>query len=348
MNTMVTILAAEELRERHAALLRGNPGLAMRECARQLGVREVELVAAECGVQATELPLAPARLLPLLATLGEVRVVTGNGGCEQERSGRYAVTEVVGSVALVRGAEIDLLLFLSHWGSCYAVSENGRHSLRCFDKSGDAVHVIRITERSDLPAYQDLVRLHGRRRGQMPSVQPLRLLPDAAVVRDPEALRRHWLGLRHPDEFQGMLRRLRVSRLAALQAATPDLAQEVDLCAITHALKIAAGTQMPVQCRVGNRAVMQVHTGPVARVRRQGAWFGICDERHALQLNTETVDSVWVVNKPSPEGWVSVLEAYAGGGEPIVQIAAGRGPGESEPPAWRELMRGLCAEPLAG
>lgn len=334
MNTMVTILAAEELRERYASLLRTSPGLVMRECARQLGVREVELVAAECGVQSTELPLAPARLLPMLATLGEVRAVTGNGWCQQERVGHYSETEVVGSIALVRGTDIDLSLFLSHWGSCFAVSEQGVHSLRCFDKSGTATHEVRLTANSDLAAYHDLVRLHGRRRWQMPSVFPTRASSEAAVVRDPEVLRRQWLSLRHPDEFQSMLRRLRISRLAALQAVTPDLAQEVDLCAITHALKIASGTRMPIQCRVGNRAVMQIHAGPVARVQRSGAWFGISDERHALQLNTESVDSVWV----------TLLEAYGEGGEPIVQIAADRRPGQSEPPAWHQLMRGLCGE----
>lgn len=345
MNTMVTLLAAEELRERHGRLLRSGMATSLRDGAARLGVTEVELVAAQCGLRSVELALKPARLLPLLATLGEVRVVTGSHGCVQESTGRYAPVDVRGNVACVQGGELDLRLFLSHWGSCHAVSERGEDSLRCYDRGGRLMHAIHLTAASCRDSYETLLRQHARKRWQMPCVEPLRA-PLAAVVRDQEALRRQWLALSDAGEFGGLLQRLRVPRLSALQAASPELAQEVGVCAIMHALKIAAATQLPVRSRVCNRGAVQTRAGVLTRAGRTGRWLGAQDARHVLEMDAAAIDSVWVVALPSASGWRLDLEAYAGNGDLVVQLGS-EGRGAADPGTWQQLLRGLCDEPLA-
>ena len=43
---------------------------------------------------------------------------------------------------------------------------------------------------------------------------------------DPEGLRQHWLGLKAPTTSIRLLRKYQLSRLGALRAVGPDLAQE--------------------------------------------------------------------------------------------------------------------------
>jgi len=345
MNTMVTLLAAEELRERHDRLGREGAATSLADSALRLGVTEVELVAAQCGVRSAELSLKPARLLPLLSSLGEVRMVTGNGACAQENIGRYRPVEVRGNVATMRADRLDICFFLSHWGSCHAVHEQGDDSLRCYDRAGRLTHAVHLTAGSRRDAYDALVHQHVRKRWQMPCVEPARL-SSTGVIRDTEALRQQWLSQRDADEFQLMLQRLRAPRLAALQAASPDLAQEVGACAITHALKIAAGAQLPLQCRVINRAVVQTHGGVPARLRRRGDWFSAEDEGHVFSVNTPAVDSAWVVAVPVAGGWRLDLEAYDRTGEMALRLSGMARGDHADSGAWTQLLRGLCDEPL--
>ncbi len=164
---------------------------------------------------------------------------------------------------------------------------------------------------------------------------------------DAQALRSTWLGLKDTHEFFGMLRQFKVSRLAAMEAAGPDLAQRVDGVTVETVLNAVAASGLPIMCFVANRGIVQIHTGPVHKLVRTGPWFNVLDPKFNLHLNTEAIASSWIVNKPTTDGWVTSLEVYSATGDMIVQFFGERKPGKPELPAWRELMLGLCAEPLA-
>ncbi|MEL0027083.1 MAG: ChuX/HutX family heme-like substrate-binding protein [Perlucidibaca sp.] len=345
MNTMVTLMAAEELRERHGRLLRAGLQQTRPACAARLGVTEVELIAAQCGVRAVELALRPGRLLPLLGSLGEVRVVTGNTVCRQEQVGCYQPVQVRGNVAFMTAGELDLRLFLSHWGSCHAVQEQGKDSLRWHDRTGRLVHAVHLTPGSDRDAYEALLHQHARKRWQMPSVEPVR--PAAAgIVRDAEQLRRDWLAQRDAGELQLVLQRQRLSRLAALQALGPDLAQEVGACAISHVLKVVAGTRLGLQGRTVNRGVVQTRSGLLTHLQREADVLLLEAGGHAFRLDVRAIDSVWVVAVPAAEGWRLDLEVYDRAGELSAGFSGLTQDGRTDRRAWPQLLRGLCAEPL--
>ena len=80
---------------------------------------------------------------------------------------------------------------------------------------------------------------------------------------------------------------------------------------------------------------------------RTGPWFNVLDPMFNLHLNTESIDSCWVVNKPTVDGWVTSLEAFTRNGDLVVQFFGERKPGTPELPTWRNLLVGLCAQPLA-
>ncbi|WP_019559954.1 hemin-degrading factor [Caldimonas manganoxidans] len=344
MDAMIRMI---DLRARHDRLVAEQPRLRMRERAAALQVSEAELVAADCGLSSYELDATPQTLLRALPALGPVMALSRNDACVHERHGRYEDVRIDGAVGLVLGPDIDLRIFFEHWVYAYAVIENERHSLQFFDAAGVAVHKTYRTAATDARAWDALVARHALEHKR--PVQPAALAPldEADTPQDPAALRAHWLGLQDTHEFYPMLRRFKVSRLGALRAAGADLAQPVDHGAVERTLHIAAASALPLMCFVSNRGIVQIHTGPVQRLLRTGPWFNVLDERFNLHLDTTAIASCWVVNKPTRDGWVTSLEAYAADGRLIVQFFGARKPGQPELPAWRRLLADLCPQPLA-
>jgi putative hemin transport protein len=335
-----------ELRQRHDALVSSEPKLRMRERARRLNASEAELVAAGCGVDSIELSGTPQQLVRSLGTLGRVMALSRNEWCVHERHGAYLDIRADGPVGLVLGPDIDLRMFFSCWRFCYAVRENSRHSLQFFDQEGVAVHKVYRTEETDAAAWDALVARFAKQEKTRPRLQPLAALDERIRAEDPAALRAHWLSLQDTHDFFPMLRKFKLSRLGALEAAGTDLAQPVPVDSVEFVLRSAAAQGLPLMCFVGNRGIVQIHTGRVHQLVRTGPWYNVLDETFNLHLNTGAITSCWIVNKPTTDGWVTSLEAFVGG-ELVVQFFGERKPGKPERPAWRELLSQLCHEPLA-
>lgn len=338
---------AEELRARNEALAASQPGLRARNLAQALGVSEAEWVAAGCGgVKATALHGSPQALFRELGTLGEVMALTRNDWCVHERHGAYLDIQADGPVGLVLGPDIDLRVFFTAWKSAWAVEQDGRHSLQFFDGAGVAVHKVYRTDATDAAAYDALVAKFAG-ESQWPETQAYAPAADAEQVEDAAGWREAWLGMKDTHEFFPLLRKFKVSRLAALAAAGEDLAQPVPAESVERMLQSAAESGLFIMCFVGNRGMIQIHTGPVRQLRRTGPWYNVLDPKFNLHLDTTAIASAWVVNKPTSDGWVTSLEVYSATGDLIVQFFGERKPGKPELAGWRELMISLCGAPLA-
>lgn len=338
---------AAALRARNDTLMAAKPGLRARDLARALGVSEAEWIAAGCaGVKAVELHGQPQEIFRELGTLGPVMALTRNDWCVHERHGAYEDIQADGPVGLVLGPDIDLRVFFSCWSSAWAVEQDGRHSLQFFDGAGVAVHKVYRTEATDAAAYDALAaRFSGQPR--WPETAPYAATDEARQVRDGAQWRQAWLGMRDTHEFFPLLRKFKISRLAGLAAAGEDLAQAVPTDAAERMLVSAARSGLSIMCFVGNRGMIQIHTGPVLQLRRTRTWYNVLDPKFNLHLDTSAIESAWVVNKPTSDGWVTSLELYAASGDLIVQFFGERKPGKPELSGWRELMIGLCRAPLA-
>lgn len=345
--TPYTLAELRALRPAHDALAAAEPRLRIRDRADRLGVSEAQLVAADCGLASFELAGPPQPVLRELGALGPVMALSRNPWCVHERHGVYEDVQADGPVGLVLGPDIDLRLFFSAWKFGYAVQENGRHSLQFFDKEGTAVHKVYRTDATDAAAWDALVARFAQ--PQKSELQPEAFAPadEAADAADPAALRTHWLALEDTHEFHGMLRQFKLSRTGALRAAGVDLAQRVPDDTVEAVLQAAANEALPIMCFVANRGIVQIHTGPVKKLLRTGPWFNVLDPAFNLHLDTTAIASTWIVNKPTRDGWVTSLEAFSASGELIVQFFGERKPGRPELAAWRDLLLGRCAEPLA-
>lgn len=332
-----------------SALREREPELRARDLAERLRVSEGELVACRCGEGVTRLEGPWTELIHALPTLGHVMALTRNDSCVHEKKGAYDHIEIGGAMGLVLNEAIDLRLFLDHWKHGYAVRETSRgrtlKSLQFFDGDGRAVHKIYATEATDLDAWRRLVARFAA-GVQTPLLEtrtvaePLpHLLRDDAV--DVAALRDGWRAMRDPHDFFGLLRRHRVTRTQALRLAGRPFARPVANDAVRHVLEQAAASALPIMVFVGSPGVVQIHTGPVTRIKPMGPWLNVLDADFNLHLREDHVAASWVVSKPTPEGPVTSLELYDAGGRQIVQLFGKRKPGTPELAAWRQLAESL-------
>jgi len=336
------------LKARWLALKSNEPGLRARDAAARLGVSEAELVAARCGEGVRRLDGPWQDLLKALPRLGTVMVLTRNESAVHEKVGRFDKVSTFQSMGLVLNRDVDLRLFFNHWHFGFAVTEEVqsglRHSLQFFDLDGLAVHKVYLREGSDFAACEEIVARH-LHTDQSPGIK---VVPHAAAPADrPDgeidraALRERWQALQDVHDFREMLIDLGVGRLQAFRLIGEDHAWRVGGDSFRRALEQAAATALPIMIFVGSPGVVQIHTGPVKKLKEVGPWFNVLDAGFNLHLRDGDIAEAWVVRKPTRDGIVTSLEIYDGAGSQIAWMFGERHEGEAELPAWRGLAESL-------
>lgn len=336
-----------DLKQRWEALLADDPKLRIRNAAAQLGVSEGELLATRLGDGVTRLRPEFKAILANVPALGRVMALTRNDDAVHERKGAYLNPSLEqGPVGLFVGADIDLRIFWHAWAHAFGVIEGSRegvrHSLQFFGADGEAIHKIYLVELSDAGAYSDLVARF-RAEDQTSPLVPLPApaerpeQPDATV--DVDGLRQGWLGLQDTHDFHSLLRQFGVSRIQALRLAPEGgFAVPVAPSVLRAIITQAAAEQCPVMVFVGNRGMLQIHTGPLANLMDVPGWFNVVDPDFNLHVREAAIAQVWVVRKPSADGMISALECYDAKGQLIVQLFGKRKPGIPELEQWRGII----------
>lgn len=337
--------------QRYQALKTTDPHLRQRDAAAALDVSEAELVAALPHTRR----LRPefAELLRAFATLGEVKTITRNEHAVHEKVGRYdnlTLSERMG-LALNPGA-LDLRFFFEHWASAFAVEdETPRGTLRSiqiYDRQGEAVHKVYLHDEQQLPAFRELLE-----RFADTDVAPLAITPAEAAAHDDDkvidvdAFRNEWLELKDVHHFHGLTRRYGVSRQLAFRLAPDGHAWRLDQDASATLLTRAAEQGPPIMVFVGNRGIVQIHTGPVERIKRVGEWINVLDPGFNLHLRDEAIAETWLVRRPSRDGIITAVEAFDAQGNSVLSFFGKRVEGEAELPAWRDLAESLPRQEVA-
>ncbi len=332
------------LAARWQAFRRDNPKVRIRDEARALGVSELELVATGCGTTATRLSADWRHLVAELYRLGPVMALTRNDHVVHEKTGSYGRLSHSGAMGTLLG-DIDLRLFFSRWHHGFAVGEASSHgvreSLQFFDASGTAVHKVYLTSDSIQAAYTELVaRYRSPDQGTAQPVLPPAQRTDEQI--DTPGLLAHWQALQDTHDFNDLLKRFGVDRLQALRLAGKGLAHPVGVYAPRRLLEQVAASGVDIMLFVASPGVVQIHTGPVHKLKVLGHWFNVLDDTFSLHLREDEIASAWVVRKPTRDGTVSSLEVFAGDGGLICQLFGRRKPGQAEDPKWRAQLEGLC------
>ena len=327
---------------------RAHPGVRIRDAAEQLGVSEAELAAASCGETTVRLEAHWPHFLQRLEELGQVMALTRNDHAVHEKHGRFREVHFQGRMGLVLDEDIDLRLFMDHWHLGFAVEQEGRRStlssFQFFDRHGTAVHKVYLTAESDRKAYEGLTgEFAASDQSPVQCVCPrLPSVPDredSAI--DLQGLQEAWRILEDTHEFHRLLARFQVGRVQALRLVDDSLARRVASTSLNQILQVAARKQLAIMVFVSSPGVIQIHSGPICKVKASGPWLNVLDGRFNLHIREDRVNSAWVVQKPTRHGRVVSLELYDLQGETIALLFARRKQGHATVEAWNAALAAL-------
>jgi putative hemin transport protein len=340
MSTLV-----HDLKEKWEALKADNPHLRIRNAAAELGVSEAELLATNVGEGVTVLKPEFKDILTETEQLGKVMALTRNDECVHERKGTYLNGDFSSPHAqLFVGEDIDLRIFLNHWKFAFAVVEGDKKSLQFFGKDGLALHKIYLTKDSNETAFDAIVEKFTADEQhsilECEAVAPkAEEKPDSEI--DVEGFQKAWRELKDTHDFFMMTRKFGVSRTQALRLAPEGFTQKIDSSKVVNVLEDASEKQLPIMIFVGNRGIIQIHTGNVKKTLWHQQWFNVMDPDFNLHLDVTKIAEAWIVKKPTEDGEVTAIEVFNNEGDFIVQFFGKRKPGIPELQEWKNLVADL-------
>lgn len=324
-----------------------NSRMRERDIAANLGISEAALVAAEVGISAVRIDADPNKLLARAPEFGTVMALSRNESAVHEKIGVYEAIEIGEKTSLTLGENIDLRIFNWVWAHAFAVAKNDgetvRRSLQYFDKSGEAIHKVHLRGESNLEAYEAFVTDHKLDDQNQDFVaQPFTKLASGRTEGfDVAELRDHWSRMTDTHEFFGMLKKLDIDRRAAVRHVGEDYAWKLADGAVEDFFRKSVESRINLMCFVANRGIVQIHTGPIHDVASMGPWLNVMDPTFHLHLRADHIAEAWAVRKPTRDGHVTSVEAYARNGEMIIQFFGKRKEGNAEMAEWRALVEAL-------
>jgi putative hemin transport protein len=346
---MITI-NRNDLRERYSQLKKEKANMRIRDAAHELKVSEAELVALNCGTPgATRLHGPWGEFVKRMPSLGRVMALARNEAAVHERKGCYEKVDIFGPMGTVLGADIDLRLFLTQWHVGFALREEVdgeiRRSLQVFDKHGVAIQKIYPQEAASADAFEKIVsEFTDENQSADQPVEPEPPLaidpPDSEI--DVAAFRAAWDAMTDTHEFHGLIRKFKLGRQQALRLAGEERAYRVSNNSAHDLLDRAAATELRIMIFVGNRGIIQIHSGPVKNIKMAGTWLNVLDPDFNLHLREDLIASAWVVKKATSNGQITSLELFDPAGENIALFFGKRPQGEGEPLDWRGLAESLA------
>ncbi|WP_326982896.1 ChuX/HutX family heme-like substrate-binding protein [Chryseobacterium sp. MYb264] len=340
MSTLVN-----DLKEKWEALKAENPHLRIRNAADQLGVSEAELLATNVGEGVTVLKPEFQNILTEVEQLGKVMALTRNDECVHERKGTYLNGDFSSLHAqLFVGEEIDLRIFLNHWKFAFGVVEGDKKSLQFFGKDGLALHKIYLTKDSNDAAFDVIVEKF-KADDQNSALELEAVAPKAEEKADAdidvEGFQKAWSELKDTHDFFMMTRKFGVSRTQALRLAPEGFTKKIDNAKVVNVLEDASEKELPIMIFVGNRGIIQIHTGNVKKVLWHQQWFNVMDPDFNLHLDVTKIHEAWIVKKTTEDGEVTAIEVFNKEGDFIAQFFGKRKPGIPELQEWKDLVAEL-------
>ena len=326
------------------------PRLRARDAAQELGVSEAEFVAAHCAGEAKRLMPDWAAFFAGLPALGRVMALTRNESCVHERKGVYEPATFMAHAGLVLGPDIDLRIFPQHWAHLYAVTDQGaspaRMSFQIFDRFGGALHKIYALEETRPDAWAHLTKSMTAIGHTDLSIDPSPPTPSRpGAVADRAALQADWERLKDVHDFPAMLKRHETEPLPAMEAMLGAFTERLPRSATFDLLNRASAEQVPIMVFVGNRGIIQIHTGPVERIVRLDHWLNVLDPDFNLHLREDHIAHCFAVRKPTSDGVLHSVELFDAMGERIATFFGKRKPGQPELESWRGIVASLERAP---
>ncbi|WP_442799328.1 hemin-degrading factor [Pantoea vagans] len=331
--------------QHYLALKSEHPKKYARDLATLIGISEAELCEARISVDAVALKHDFPALLKALGAIGETKSITRNAYAVHEHLGEYQNVQIGAHGGLVLNPRaLDLRLFVGQWFSAFALQETTakgvRHSIQIFDRHGDAVLKIYVTEQTRMAAWHALIADFTDAAAMPLVVEPVTAATQTETI-DATAIDREWRAMTDVHQFFALLKRHQVSRPQAFRAVGEDLAWQTGNDALERVLQMAQQAGNEIMIFVGNRGCTQIFTGQVEKLVPMDNWLNIFNPRFTLHLMADQISESWVTRKPTGDGFVTSLELFAADGTQIAQLYGQRTEGTPEQASWREQVNAL-------
>lgn len=349
-STQTTCLKdVHSLRQKWKELQQTQPHIRIRNAACQLGVSEAELLATQCEETVTRLKSDWPEILYDLKSLGTVMALTRNDSAVHEKIGLYNPVNIIANQASIVTDELEIRLMLEHWDFAFAVQEDApkgqRFSLQFFDVAGVAIHKVYLTDNSDQQVFNAIVRkFRHPDQSRIIKTQSLDIHINSDTEVSVDALRQYWRKLKHPQDFETMLTHFKVSRFEAMALAGAEFVQPVDPIVFLEFIKTLSEITLPVILTVQNQGAIQIHKGSLHHLKLTGPWLNILDEGFNLHLLQETINTMYIVEKPMATGKTNTLELYNATGQNILTLSGENDSANYEDPRWIDLIQSLPAK----
>tara|TARA_Y100001933_G_C19007429_1_gene567220 strand:+ start:2334 stop:3401 length:1068 start_codon:yes stop_codon:yes gene_type:complete len=332
-----------------------NPKVRIRDAAKVLNTSEAELLATGCNDTVTRLDVNFSDFLEKeIPKLGKVKALTRNNEVVHERNGEYLNPSFGKNahVGLFVGEDIDLRIFLHHWKFSFAVSEFARGqerlSIQFFSKDGVAIHKIYLIKESNKEVFLKIKEtykhtIQGIEKDEISSEK----IDSEKRNENPDRkkFQEDWLNLKDTHAFFPLMKKHAVSRLQALELAPEKdgvkFAKKVSNDVVKKSLEKAAETNTPIMVFVGNKGMLQIHTGPVKKLLEMKEWYNVMDPDFNLHIRTNSIKECWLVKKPTSDGDVNSIEIFNFNEELICTLFGKRKPGIPEDTNWRAIINEL-------
>lgn len=337
------MMEARTLKEQWQTLQATQPRLRIRDAASQLGVSEVELVATQDNN--TRLDAKVDEILERLPLLGEVMALTRNDIAVHEVHAPFQGMRQRDKTIMFFREGQDTRYFTKAWAYVYAVDENERLSLQFFDVHGDAVHKIYMTAKSSFLAYHRVVKqfTSSDQAAPQPESKPETVTQPSIAIGE-KALRTEWAAIRDVHQGSQIIKRYG-DRLAVFNALGAEYARQLPVEAAETLLTQLSEQAEPCMIFAMNQHAVQSYAGTVNRLMRTGPWFNVLDPHFNLHLRTSDIDQVWLISKPSDDGWVHSFSIFDQQQQEALVITAHRKRGETESQQWLNIIQNyLVAE----
>ncbi|MCH2096467.1 MAG: hemin-degrading factor [Rhodobacteraceae bacterium] len=335
--------SAEEIRR----LRKEDGALRERDFAAKYGIREAQLVAANCGHGVTRIKPHPDKIVAAAEMLGEVMALTRNDSCVNEKVGYYGNYHSGQHACIVFNKEIDLRIFPAHWHSAFMVEkqtdQGKRCSLQVFDAAGDAVHKIFLRNKSDLAAWSSVqvgLALDNQDPDQPVAARKPIEAPKIALDKL-DILRKEWAAMTDTHQFMRLTSKLKMNRLGAYRAVGAPFARPLPAAAFDQMLQNAQAQELGIMVFTGNRGCIQIHSGPIRKLKSMGPWQNVLDPGFNLHLRLDQIAEVWAVSKPTKTGPAVSVEAFDADGGLISQVFGVGTEGDNCRPAWNAMVEAL-------
>jgi putative hemin transport protein len=153
---------------------------------------------------------------------------------------------------------------------------------------------------------------------------------------DVAALRKAWLAMKGPNDFDALLARFQITELQALRLAGSELAYRLPVAMVENVLGACVDYGLPITVEMKDGRKRRAQTGRLLRVDRSGASLTLTGAKSFMEIRDDLADSAWIVRRPIAKGVMTRVELYTAAGVQLATICGATE--ESARVAWAILI----------